>query len=81
MAIVKVVFDGGDVPIVTGVQPDTADTAIKDPTEMGGKTNHFFLVTAGVYCIGLKTNAAYTPLWQMGTAVDGVPLNMTFKKV
>ena len=81
MAIVKVAFDGGDVPIVTGAEPASADVAIKDPTDIGGKANHFFMVTAGIYCFGLKTDAAYTPLWQMGTAVDGVPLNLTFKKV
>jgi hypothetical protein len=81
MAIVKVTFDGGDVPVVTGVLPPASTVPIANPIPTGGTTNAFFITAAGVKCFGLETSIPHTPLWLSGNAMEGVPLELSFKKI
>jgi hypothetical protein len=80
MATVRISFDGGNVPIVTGDMPANAQTPIADPTETGFTTNQAFIVPEGVYCFGLDTATAYTPLWQVVQAVDGQQTDIAFER-
>jgi hypothetical protein len=80
MAVVRVRFDGGNVPVVTGSIPPDNDTPISNPTQTGFQTNQALIVEAGEYCFGLETPVRYTPLWQLVQAVDGVPAEITFRR-
>ena len=80
MAIVLVRFDGGNVPVVTGAIPPDTDTPISSPTPTGFATNKAFMLDEGEHCFGLDTPIAYTPLWQVVQAVDGVPAEITFRR-
>lgn len=80
MAIVRIGFDGGSVPVVTGAIPRNDDTPISNPTQTGFQTNQALIVEQGEYCFGLETPVPYTPLWQTVQAVDGVPSEITFRR-
>jgi hypothetical protein len=80
MAIVRVRFDGGNVPVVRGAIPPDANTPISNPTQTGFTTNQGIIVAEDEYCFGLDTSIPYTPLWQTVQAVDGVPAVITFRK-
>jgi hypothetical protein len=79
MATVRISFNAGNVPIVTGDMPPDAQTPIADPTQTGFTTNQAFIVTEGIYCFGLDTPIAHTPLWQMVQAVDGEQAEIAFR--
>jgi hypothetical protein len=81
MATVLIRFDGGDVPVVTGAIPPDEHTPIESPTQTGYKTNHGFIVAPGVYCYGLESADAHTPLWQVVQAVDGQQATVAFERV
>jgi hypothetical protein len=80
MAIVRVSFDGGNVPIVTGDVPPDDQTQITDPVPTGFMANQPFIVAEGLYCFGLQTAVPYTPLWQLVQAIDGEPVEISFRK-
>ena len=80
MATVRVIFDGGDVPVLTGDIPPDDQTPIIDPTPTGFITNQAFIVEEGVYCFGLETALSYTPLWQTVQAVDGQQAEIRFRQ-
>jgi len=80
MAIVRIRFDGGSVPVITGAIPPDKDTPISNPTQTGFLTNQGLIVQEGDYCFGLQTPIPYTPLWQTVQAVDGVPAELTFRR-
>lgn len=81
MATVRISFDGGNVPIVTGDMPADAQTPLAEPTQTGFTTNQSFIVVEGVYCFGLQTSHPYHPLWQVVQAVDGEPADIAFRKI
>jgi hypothetical protein len=81
MTIVRISFDGGNVPIVTGDAPPDDQTPIADPVPTGFTTNQPFMVAAGFYCFGLQTSVPYTPLWQLVQAIDGEPTAIFFRKL
>lgn len=81
MAIVTIEFDAGNVPVVTGEEPDSPDKPIENPVDTHRLTNQFIFVGAGFHVFSLKTDIAFTPLWQKGQAIDGVALTLTFKRV
>jgi len=81
MATVRISFDGGNVPIVTGDIPPDDQTPIVDPTSTGFTTNQPFVVAEGVYCFGLETAEPHTPLWQVVQAVDGEQAEIAFRKL
>ncbi len=81
MATVRISFDGGDVPIVTGELPADDQTPIADPTRTEFTTNHPFIVVEGLYCFGLETAQPYSPLWQVVQAVDGEETDIAFRKL
>jgi hypothetical protein len=81
MATVKIAFDGGNVPVITGAKPAAQDVPIADPIPAGGNTNASFLALAGVHFYGLSTSIPHSPLWLRGNAIDGVPLDLSFKKM
>ncbi len=80
MATVRVSFDGGNVPIITGDMPADEQTPITDPTATGYTTNRPFIIAEGVYCFGLQTAQPYTPLWQVVQAVDGEQAEIAFRR-
>ena len=80
MAIVRVSFDGGNVPIVTGDVPPDDQTPITEPILTGFTANQPFIVADGVYCFGLQTAIPYTPLWQLVQAIDGEPAEISFRQ-
>jgi hypothetical protein len=79
MATIRIKFDGGNVPVLVGAEPDSPNQPIANPTDTGYTTNTPFIVTVGIYCFGLRSNSLYTPLWQIGQAVDGTQLELEFK--
>ncbi len=81
MATVRISFDGGNVPIVTGDAPFNDQTPIIDPTPTGFTTNQAFIVAEGVYCFGLQSAGRHTPLWQVVQAIDGEQAEITFRKL
>jgi hypothetical protein len=81
MAIVRVSFDGGDVPIVTGDVPPDGQTKIADPMETGFTANRPFIVAEGLYCFGLQTALPYTPLWQVVQAIEGEEAEIFFQSL
>ena len=81
MATVKILFDGGDVPVVMGRKPPADNVPIENPVPAGGSTNTAFMALAGVHFYGLDTPIPYRPLWQKGRAIDGVPLELTFTEI
>jgi len=81
VATVRISFDGGNVPIVTGDMPADDQTPIADPTPTGFTTNHPFIVVEGLYCFGLETAQPYTPMWQVVQAVDGEETDIAFWKL
>jgi hypothetical protein len=81
MATVRVSFDGGNLPIVTGDAPPDDQTPIVNPTPTGFTTNQAFIVEEGVYCFGLQSAVPYTPLWQVVQAVDGEQAEVVFRKL
>ena len=81
MATVRIRFDGGNVPIVTGDKPPDDQTPIADPTRTEFTTNHSFIVVEGMYCFGLETPRPYSPLWQVVQAVDGEETDIAFRKL
>ena len=80
MATVKITFSGGNVPIVMGPEPPSKDTPISNPVSAGGQTNISFLAVAGEHCYALNTAIPHKPLWLKGTAIDGVPLHLSFDR-
>jgi hypothetical protein len=80
MATVRISFDGGNVPIVTGDLPADDQTPIAVPVETGFTTNHPFIVAEGLYCYGLRTAQPHRPLWRVVQAVDGQPNEASFRK-
>jgi hypothetical protein len=80
MATVLVKFDSDNIPVVTGDIPPDQQTPISDPTQTGFVTNQAFIVAAGVYCYGLQSPVAYTPLWQLVQAVDGEQTEIAFHR-
>lgn len=81
MAVVRISFDGGDVPIVTGGVPPDAQTPIVDATDTGFTTNQPFILAAGLYCFGLQTAFPYTPLWQVVQAIEGEEAEISFQRL
>ena len=81
MALVKVEFDGGDVPVVTGEEPDSEDQPIKDPVDTGGMTNTPFLIDAGIFTFSLDTDIDFKPLWQTVQTLEGQTVTLNFKKL
>jgi hypothetical protein len=81
MATVRIGFDGGDVPIVTGDIPADDQSPIADPTATGFTTNHPFIVAAGIYCFGLDTALPHRPLWQVVQVVDGEQTEVAFRRL
>ena len=81
MATVRVSFDGGNVPVVTGDVPADDQTPIVSPTPTGFTTNQAFIVEEGVYCFGLQTAIPYAPLWQVVQAVEGEQAVIAFRKL
>jgi hypothetical protein len=81
MATVRISFDGGNVPIVTGDVPPDDQTPIVDPTPTDFRTNRAFIVEEGVYCFGLQTAVSYAPLWQVVQTVDGEQAEIVFRKL
>jgi hypothetical protein len=81
MAIIRISFDGGNVPIVTGDAPADDQFPIIDPTPTGFTTNRAFIVAEGVYCFGLQSTIPYTPLWHVVQAVDGEQAEIAFRKL
>jgi len=79
MARVLIRFNGGNVPVITGDIPPNDQTPISNPVQTGFVTNKAFIVAEGVYCFGLQTPHAYTPLWQVVQAVDGEQTEITFR--
>jgi hypothetical protein len=80
MATVRVSFDGGNVPIVTGDVPPGDQTRIVNPSPTGFTTNQAFIVEEGIYCFGLQTADPHAPLWQVVQAVDGEQAEIVFRK-
>lgn len=80
MAIVRLSFDAGNVPVVTGDIPPDDQTPIRNPTPTGFTTNQAFIVREGIYCFGLQTAVPYTPLWQLVQAFDGEEAEILFRK-
>jgi len=80
MATVRVRFNGGNVPIVTGDVPPDPDTPIAEPTPTDFTTNQAFIVPEGLYCYGLDTALPHTPLWQIVQAVDGEEATIIFRR-
>lgn len=80
MAIVRLSFDAGNVPVVTGDIPPDDQTRILDPTPTGFTTNQAFIVREGIYCFGLQTEVPHRPLWQLVQAVDGEEAEIFFRK-
>jgi hypothetical protein len=80
MAIVRLSFDAGNVPVVTGDLPPDAQTPIPNPTPTDFTSNQAFVVREGFYCFGLETAVPYTPLWQLVQAVDGEETEILFRK-
>ncbi len=81
MAIIRVSFDGGNVPIVMGDVPPDDQTPIVFPVPTGFATNQPFIVAEGFYCFGLQTALAYTPLWQVVQAIDGEQTEISFQRL
>jgi hypothetical protein len=81
MAIVKITFDGGDVPVVTGDAPDSPDKPIENPVDTKGVSNEPFMFREGIFTFSLDTVIAFKPLWQTGQTINGIPLKLEFKKV
>ncbi len=79
MAIVRINFNGGDVPVVMGDLPVDDQTPIANPTPTGSTTNRPFIVAEGMYCFGLQTARPCKPLWQVIQAVDGETTEATFE--
>ena len=80
MALVRIDFDGGDVPVVTGSFPPDPNTPIQNPTSTGEDTNTEFPVPPGIYCYGLDTTIPHTPLWRRVQAIDGQTAVARFTK-
>jgi hypothetical protein len=78
MATIRVKFDGGDVPVLVGAPPTGPDQPIVNPIDTGNVTNTPFIAEAGDYCVTVGSPRAFTPLWQIGQAVDGEQLELTF---
>lgn len=81
MATVRVSFDGGNVPVVTGEVPADDQTPIVNPRPTGFTTNQAFIVEEGVYCFGIQTAFPHAPLWQVVQAVDGEQAVIVFRKL
>jgi hypothetical protein len=81
MAIVRVSFNGGNVPIITGDAPPDDRISITDPMPTGFVTNRAFIVSEGIYCFGLDSANPYTPLWQLIQAVDGEETEISFQQL
>jgi hypothetical protein len=81
MAIVRVSFDGGNVPIAMGDVPPDQQMPIVDPVATGFATNQPFIVAEGFYCFGLQTALPYTPLWQVVQAIDGEQTGISFQRL
>jgi hypothetical protein len=81
MATVRISFNGGDVPIVTGDIPPDAETPIAEPAQTGFTTNEAFIVPEGAYCYGLGTAVSHEPLWQVVQAVDGEQTDIAFQSL
>ena len=80
MATVRVSFNGGNVPIVTGDVPPDERTPILNPTPTGFTTNQTFMVREGIYCFGLDAPVPHAPLWQVVRAIDDEPAEIVFRK-
>jgi hypothetical protein len=78
MATILVKFDGGDVPVLVGAPPASPDQPVASPTDTGNLTNTPFIADQGSYCVTLGATLAFTPLWQVGQAIDGEQLELTF---
>ena len=78
VATVRIIFSGGDVPVITGAQPPSKDVPIAGPRPKVGTANFSFPAQAGEHCYGLETTIPHTPLWHVGMAIDGVPLHLRF---
>jgi hypothetical protein len=81
MATVRISYNAGNVPIVTGDLPPNPQTPIASPTPTGFTTNRAFIVPEGIYCYGLDTATTHTPLWQVVQAVDGEQTDIAFQSV
>jgi hypothetical protein len=81
MAIVRISFDGGTVPIVTGDVPPDEQTPIAGPAPTGFTTNRPFIIAEGLYCFGLESPVPYAPLWQVVQAIDGEPAEIFFRQL
>lgn len=81
MAIVRISFDGGNVPVVTGDAPFDDRTPITDPVFTGFATNQPFIVAEGLYCFGIQTPIPHTPLWQVVQAIDGEETDIAFRRL
>ena len=81
MATVKILFDGGNVPVLMGSKPSSPTMPLEDPIPAGGMTNLSFLAAPGVYFFGLDTPIPHRPLWQRGRAINSVPLQLTFSTI
>lgn len=81
MATVRISFNAGSVPIVTGDMPPDPQTPIAEPTQTGFATNQAFIVPEGIYCFGLETPIPHTPLWRMVQAVDGEQAEIAFRSL
>jgi hypothetical protein len=81
VATVKIIFNGGDVPVLMGNRPSGDTVPIENPIPAGGTTNAPFMALAGVHFYALDTRVPHRPLWLRGRAIDGVPLELTFTKI
>ena len=79
MATIRISFDGGNVPIVTGDMPANEQTPMAQPTSTGFTTNQLFIVVEGMYCFALQTAQSHTPLWHVVQAVDGEQTDIVFR--
>ena len=80
MAIVRLRFDAGNVPVVTDDIPTDDQTRISNPTPTGFTTNQAFIVRQWIYCLGLQVAVPYRPLWQLVQAIDGEEAEIRFWK-
>jgi hypothetical protein len=79
MATIRISFDGGNVPIVTGDMPANEQTPMAEPTSTGYTTNQLFIVVEGMYCFALQTTQPHTPLWHVVQAVDSEQTDIAFR--
>jgi len=78
VATVQINYNGGNVPILMGLQPTAPNQPISNPKQVGALTNSEFVLGAGIYCFCLDDTRATSPIWMTQQIIDGITNTFAF---